>query len=93
VPDLNTTAGKSSPGDWDIASNARFVHSFFGRMFNHPQTLFNRRDAAAELQDREIFADGVDNIVATQKRVAKMYFDDAASKQACPPLQALLHIS
>jgi hypothetical protein len=34
----------------------------------------------------------MDNIVATQKRVAKMYFDDGSVNQACPPLQALLHI-
>ncbi len=34
----------------------------------------------------------MDNIVATQKRVAKMYFDDGSIKQACPPLKALLHI-
>jgi hypothetical protein len=34
----------------------------------------------------------MDNIVTTQKRVAKMYFDDGSIQQACPPLQALLHI-
>jgi hypothetical protein len=39
-----------------------------------------------------VFADGMDNIVTTQKRVAKMYFDDGSIQQACPPLQALLHI-
>jgi hypothetical protein len=45
-----------------------------------------------ELQDKDIFADGMDNIVTTQKRVAKMYFDDGSIAQACPPLKALLHI-
>ena len=39
-----------------------------------------------------IFVDGMDNIVTTQKRVAKMYFDDGSIAQACPPLKALLHI-
>jgi len=34
----------------------------------------------------------MDNIVTTQKRVAKMYFDDGSIQQACPPLKALLHI-
>ena len=38
------------------------------------------------------FVDGMDNILATQKRVAQMYFDDGSIAQACPPLQALLHI-
>jgi len=61
-------------------------------MFNHPQALFTEEMLRPELQDLDLFADGMDNIVATQKRVAKMYFDDGSVKQACPPLNALLHI-
>jgi len=75
---------------WRI--NARFVHAFFGRVFNHPHAVFTEAMLKPELQSPEIFADGMDNIVATQKRVAKMYFDDGSIAQACPPLQALLHI-
>ena len=72
--------------------NARFIHAFFGRVFNHPQAVFTDAMLRPELQDQDIFADGMDNIVATQKRVAKMYFDDGSIKQSCPPLKALLHI-
>ncbi|HEY5298753.1 MAG TPA: hypothetical protein VIK59_12605 [Verrucomicrobiae bacterium] len=72
--------------------NMRFVHAFFGRVFNHPHAVFTREMLKPELQDMEIFADGMDNIVTTQKRVAKMYFDDGSIAQACPPLKALLHI-
>jgi len=75
---------------WRI--NARFVHAFFGRVFNHPHAVFTEAMLKPELQDRDVFADGMDNIVTTQKRVAKMYFDDGSIAQACPPLQALLHI-
>lgn len=75
---------------WRI--NARFVHAFFGRVFNHPHAVFTEEMLKPELQGAEIFADGMDNIVATQKRVAKMYFDDGSIAQACPPLKALLHI-
>jgi hypothetical protein len=75
---------------WRI--NARFVHAFFGRVFNHPHAVFTEVMLKPELQDKDIFADGMDNIVATQKRVAKMYFDDGSINQACPPLKALLHI-
>ncbi len=75
---------------WRI--NARFVHAFFGRVFNHPHAVFTEAMLKPELQDLAIFADGVDNVVTTQKRVAKMYFDDGSVNQACPPLQALLHI-
>jgi hypothetical protein len=72
--------------------NARFVHAFFGRMFNHPHVLFTEEMLRPELQDRDVFADGMDNIVATQARIAKSYFDDGSVKQACPPLKALLHV-
>jgi hypothetical protein len=72
--------------------NMRFVHAFFGRVFNHPHAVFTGEMLKPELQDLDILADGMDNIVTTQKRVAKMYFDDGSIAQACPPLQALLHI-
>jgi hypothetical protein len=72
--------------------NARFVHAFFGRVFNHPSAVFTEEMLRPELQDPTVFADGMDNIVGTQKRVAKMYFDDGSVDQACPPLKALLHI-
>jgi hypothetical protein len=72
--------------------NARFIHYFFGRVFNHPHAVFTDAMLRPELQDKDVFADGMDNIVATQKRVAKMYFDDGSIAQACPPLKALLHI-
>jgi len=80
----------SSRLGWRI--NARFVHAFFGRVFNHPHAVFTEAMLKPELQGRDIFADGMDNVVATQKRVAEMYFADGSIAQACPPLQALLHI-
>jgi len=72
--------------------NARFVHAFFGRVFNHPHAVFTEEMLKPELQSAEIFADGMDNIVTTQQRVAEMYFADGSIAQACPPLKALLQI-
>jgi hypothetical protein len=72
--------------------NERFVDAFFGRVFNHPRAVFTPEMLRPELQDAEIFADGIDNIVITQQRVAQMYFDDGSVVQACPPLRALLHV-
>ncbi len=72
--------------------NARFVRTFFGRVFNHPHAVFTEEMLRPETQDMAVFADGMDNIISTQKRVAKMYFDDGSVAQACPPLHALLHI-
>jgi hypothetical protein len=45
-----------------------------------------------ELQDKQIFVDGLDNITSTQKRVAQLYFNDGSISLACPPPRALLHI-
>jgi hypothetical protein len=72
--------------------NLRFVRAFFGRMFNHPNSVFTDEMLRPELQDMDVFADGMDNIVTTQKGVASMYFDDGSVAQACPPLRALLHV-
>jgi phosphoenolpyruvate carboxykinase (diphosphate) len=72
--------------------NARFVRLFFGRVFNHPHAVFTDEMLRPELQDLETFVDGMDNIVATQQRVAQMYFEDGSVEQACPPLRVLLEI-
>jgi hypothetical protein len=45
-----------------------------------------------ELQDMDLFVDGMDNIIATQQRVAEHYFADGSIDDACPPLRALLRI-
>ena len=45
-----------------------------------------------ETQDLALFADGMDNIVSTQRSVAQHYFNDGSIEMACPPLKALLHI-
>ncbi len=70
----------------------RFVRTYFGRVFNHPTMVISEDMLRPELQGMDIFADGMDNIVATHKRVAQYYFDDGSIKDACPPLKALLHI-
>ncbi len=72
--------------------NIRFVHYFFGRVFNHPHTIFTEAMLKPELQDMNVFADGMDNIVAAHAHIAGMYFNDGSIAQACPPLAALLHI-
>ena len=45
-----------------------------------------------ERQNPAVFADGVDNIVSTARRVAEHYFADGGIELACPPLRALLHV-
>jgi hypothetical protein len=70
----------------------RFCRHFFGRVFSNPATVLPEEMLRPEKQDLAVFVDGVDNIVATQQRVARLYFEDGSIEWACPPLRALLHI-
>ncbi len=72
--------------------NARFVHAFLGRIFSDPLAVFPEDMLEPEKQSQAHFADGVENIVATQQASAQFYFEDGSIEAACPPLQALLHI-
>ena len=71
---------------------AKFVQTFFGRIFDNPAMVFNDEILRPELQDQAAFIDGVKNIVQAQERVAKGYLEDGSIDDACPPLKALLMI-
>jgi phosphoenolpyruvate carboxykinase (diphosphate) len=71
---------------------AKFVHTYFGRVFDNATAVFTDEILKPELQDPAVFADGVDNIVEAQQRVAEAYFADGTIEDACPPLRAVLHI-
>ena len=70
----------------------RFVHGILGKIFDNPNAVFNDEILRPETQDMELFADGVNNIVEAQQRVAQQYLDDGSVEDACPPLKALLYI-
>ncbi|MEN9840432.1 MAG: hypothetical protein RL376_232, partial [Verrucomicrobiota bacterium] len=71
---------------------ARFVQTFLGRVMSNPSTVFDEEHLKPELSDLAIFADGMSNIVEAMKAAAENYFADGSVADACPPLQALLHI-
>ena len=71
---------------------SKFVHTFFGRVFDNPGSVFTDPILRPEVQDPGVFADGVNNIVEAQQRVAAAYFEDGTIEDACPPLRALIHI-
>ncbi|CAK0778616.1 PPi-type phosphoenolpyruvate carboxykinase [Gammaproteobacteria bacterium] len=75
---------------WRITK--RFVHGFLGKIFDAPMAVFTSEMLRPESQDLHVFADGVENIVEAQRRVAQRYLDDGSIEEACPPLKALLHI-
>jgi hypothetical protein len=71
---------------------AKFVRTFFGRVFDHPDRVFDEAFLRPETQDMEAFVDGVHNITEAQQRVALQAFEDGSIDDACPPLRALLSI-
>jgi hypothetical protein len=71
---------------------AKFVHTFFNRVFDNPMAVFTEEILKPETQDPKVYADGINNIVEAQQRTALAYFADDSVEDACPPLKALLHI-
>ena len=71
---------------------AKFVRTFFGRVFNNPETVFSEAMLKPELQSIDTFVEGMDTIEAAHKMAAENYFLDGSIEQACPPLKALLYI-
>lgn len=70
----------------------KFVGRIFGRLFANPAAVFPPEMLRPETQDLDVFADGIDNILSTHRRVATIYFEDGSIDGAIPPLRALLHI-
>ena len=88
-----THGGRTVPASrlgWRITP--KFVNDFLGRVFNHPHAVLVESMLRPEKQDAAQYADSVDNIAATHRRVAQHYFDDGSIQQAVPPLRVLLHI-
>ncbi len=71
---------------------SRFARVYFGRVFTHPHVIFTDEMLRPELQDMAVFAEGMDTMVTTHKRVAESYFADGGIDLACAPLRALLSI-
>ncbi len=75
---------------WRVTS--RFVQTFCGRVLGNPSTLFDEELLRPELQDRAVFAEGMENIVQAMRTAAESYFSDGSIAQAVPPMRALLHL-
>ena len=75
---------------WRVTS--RFVQTFCGRVLGNPSTLFDEELLRPELQDRAVFAEGMENIVLAMRTAAQCYFSDGSIENAVPPLSALLHL-
>lgn len=71
---------------------SRFMRTFLGRIFDHPERVFDESYLRPESQDLAAFVDGIHNITEAQERVAQQAFEDGSIEDACPPLRALLSI-
>ena len=92
VEDLEIDGRKVRASRLGYRITSLFVDRFLGRIFETPSAVFTQEMLQPELQDMGLFAEGVDAIVESQRRVANNYFDDGSVEAACPPLKALLHI-
>lgn len=92
VPEYEVKGKQLPTGLLGYRINQAFVNYFLGRIFTSPEVLFTEAMLKPELQDMEIFADGLDNMLTTHRVVAENYFRDGSIELACPPLRALLHI-
>lgn len=70
----------------------QFVHAYFGKVFDSPTIVFDESMLKPETQNMDAYVDGINNITEAHRRVAQAYFDDGSIHDACPPLQALLHL-
>ena len=69
-----------------------FIHAYLGKIFDNPTTVFDKAMLKPEIQDMQVYVQGINNIVDAQRRVAEYYIDDGSVEDACPPLKALLYI-
>jgi hypothetical protein len=81
---------KASRLGWRITD--RFVAKYFGRVFDDPAAVFDESMLKPETQSIADYVDGIDNIVETQQKVARMYLEDGSVEDLCPPLKALVFV-
>ncbi len=72
--------------------NKEFLSAFMGRIFDNPEVVFDEDMLKPELQSMADYADGINNIVEAQQKVAKAYIEDGSIEAAIPPLKAILYI-
>ena len=92
VPDLDFEGRTIPGGSLGYRITQAFVNRFMARIFSNPADLFPEDMLRPEQQDPAVYADGMDNILATHRKAAQSYFNDGGIDLACPPLKALLHI-
>lgn len=92
VPDVERDGQHLQASRLGYRMNRRFATTFFGRIFLHPDTVFPDEMLAPELQDADVYADSIEVVLETHRRVAQSFIDDGTISLAVPPLRALLQL-
>jgi len=71
---------------------SKFVNYFLGRIFNNPNFVFPEAMLRPELQNQDMFVEGIENLMSTHEQVAKHYLADGSVDTLIPPLKALIHV-
>lgn len=69
-----------------------FAFKYLGKIFDEPQTVFEKSMLRPETQSMEAFVDGMLNISEGHRKAASFYFEDGSIDDAIPPLKAVLHV-
>lgn len=92
VPDV-THGGKTYPGSrLGYRITREFAVRFFGRVFANPGVVLTEAMLKPETQSAATYAESMDTILVTDKRVALSFFEDGTIAGACPPIRTLLGI-
>ncbi|MGO1316679.1 MAG: hypothetical protein ACTMIR_06560, partial [Cellulomonadaceae bacterium] len=92
VPDLTVDGTTVQASRLGYRMTERFATKYFGRIFLHPHLVFTSEMLRPELQDEAVYAESMDTIVTTHRRVAQSYIDDGTLPLGVPPIRALLEI-
>ncbi|MBW3596332.1 MAG: hypothetical protein KY475_03545, partial [Planctomycetes bacterium] len=92
VEDIHRGGERIPAGRLGYRITQRFVLRFFGRVFDHPDKVFDESILRPETQDPQSFLDGVKYICEAHQRVARQYFEDGTIEELCPPLRGLVTI-
>jgi hypothetical protein len=84
--------GRNVPGSrLGYRITQKFVHDFLCRVFDMPSKVFPEDMLKPELQNMDVYVDGIENICQAMEKSALLYFEDGIIEDACPPLKAVLH--
>ena len=70
----------------------KFVVTYFARVFDSVETIFEEKHLRPEKQSMVDFVAGIKHIHEKQLQVVRQYFEDGSVHEAVPPLKYLLHI-